>query len=545
MAQVFGDYKRLAGVYLFATQMPEKSREAYVKKMGGETNVLRNWEQIARNGGRQAASIFGVWSALSRIPATNFARQARTILTNLDRNQRAGQLNPFVLQAFRSAAPRTLGEVAAVYGGLFAKNDPAWQTTLSALLSEAVVRFLPNNQRGQFFFLRDQSDILEMVHPGAPARAAVLLDSPAPKDSPIFLRGEAENRGDVVPRRFLEILSGPNRPVFRFGSGRLELAQCIASKANPLTARVLVNRVWLHHFGEGFVTTPDDLGNQSAPPSHPELLDYLASRFMEEGWSIKKLHKKILLSSTYRQSTLNNPPYAEKDPQNRLLWRAHVRRLEFEPLRDSILYIGGKLDLTLSGHPVDLSDGARRTQGRSAAVLNRMGEYRLPFASRRTIYGFIDRSDVVDVLNTFDFANPDMVTGKRYQTTVPQQALFLMNSPLVIEQVRNVVDREAFKAQSTDEDRIRYLYEVFFQRLPTQEEIGYGIEFVAACQTQESTEPNPTVQSSDSIRVKAGQSQKPGNPRKGTPPRKAPKPLTGWQEYAHALLLTNEVSFVN
>src|SRR5439155_4055101 len=133
------------------------------------------------------------------------------------------------------------------------------------------------------------------------------------------IRGEAENQGDLVPRRFLEIVAGPNRPVFKNGSGRLELAFSIITTNNPLTARVLVNRVWLHHFGEGFVTTPDDLGNQSAPPSNPELLDYLASRFMEEGWSIKKLHKLILLSATYQQSSKNNPAYAEKDPFNRLL----------------------------------------------------------------------------------------------------------------------------------------------------------------------------------------------------------------------------------
>src|SRR3954464_7011205 len=165
-----------------------------------------------------------------------------------------------------------------------------------------------------------------MVHPGTPARAPALADLPTPTDSPIFLRGEAENPGAVVPRRFLEVLSGPNRPVFHNGSGRLELAQAIASKSNPLTARVIVNRVWQHHFGEGFVPTPDDFGTQSEPPSHPELLDYLASRFMEEGWSLKKLHKLIMLSSVYQESSADNEKYAQIDPHNRLLWRANIRR---------------------------------------------------------------------------------------------------------------------------------------------------------------------------------------------------------------------------
>jgi mono/diheme cytochrome c family protein len=548
MAAVFGDYKRLAGVYLFATQMPANEREAYLEKSGADSSLLKNWEQIARGGGRPAASIFGVWTALSRIPKDKFAEQARRQLANLDRNNAARQWSPYVVQAFRNKAPRTLAEVAAMYGSLFASNEPAWQTTLSALLSDTVLRLLPNTKRGEFLALRDQSDILEMVHPGTPPRAMVLVDSPTPKDSPIFLRGEAENLGAIVPRRFLEVLSGTNRPAFKSGSGRPELAYSIANKNNPLTARVLVNRVWLHHFGEGFITTPDDFGNQSAPPSHPELLDYLASRFMEDGWSLKKLHKQIVLSAAYQQSSQNNPVFAEKDPSNRLLWRANVRRLELEPLRDSLLQIGGNLDLTVGGHPVDLSEGTHRPQGRAAMALNRLGEYRLPTATRRTVYGYVDRADVVELLSTFDFASPDMPMGKRYETTVPQQALFLMNSPLVIEQVRRVVDRDAFKAQTTDEDRIRFLYELFFQRLPIAEEIRHGVEFVAAFQTPGSvaaqTVPSSTV-------ATGGPVNKQGRPVKGQKasssrnPKSPPKPLNGWQEYAHALLLTNEASFVN
>src|SRR5205085_12654126 len=162
-------------------------------------------------------------------------------------------------------------------------------------------------------------------------------------------------KGETAPRRFLEVLSGPNRPAFRNGSGRLELAYAIVAKSNPLTPRVFINRVWQHHFGEGFVTTPDDFGAQSAPPSHPELLDYLATRFMDENWSIKKIHRLIMLSSVYQQSSANNARYAQTDPNNRLLWRASVRRLECEALRDSMLAIGAKLDLSMWGRPVDLT----------------------------------------------------------------------------------------------------------------------------------------------------------------------------------------------
>ena len=180
--------------------------------------------------------------------------------------------------------------------------------------------------------LRRQMAQLQYADPGSPPCATVLYDTTKPHDSPVFIRGEAENKGEVAPRRFLEILAGPNRPFYRSGSGRLELAQSIISPANPLTARVLVNRVWLHHFGQGIVPTPDDFGNQSDPPSHPELLDYLAAQFMRDGWSIKKLHRVThALQHLSQESSANNPRYAQIDPQNRFLWRANIRqRLEFE-----------------------------------------------------------------------------------------------------------------------------------------------------------------------------------------------------------------------
>jgi hypothetical protein len=528
LATVFGDYKRLTGVYLFATQMPEKDRAAYLVKMGAQTNLVKSWQQITRGGGRQVASIFGLWNALTRIPEARFAIQAPRMLANLDRNERARELNPFVVQAFKTSPPRTLGEAAALYGTLFASTDPAWQTYLTAVLGDAVLRLLPNPKRAQYFALREQSDLLEMVHPGAPARAPVLVDSATPKDSPVFIRGEAENKGDIVPRRFLEALSGPSRPAFKNGSGRLELAQAIANKNNPLTARVMVNRVWQHHFGEGFVATPDDLGCQSAPPSHPELLDYLSSRFMADGWSIKKLHKLILLSATYQESSAPNPAAAEKDPFNRLLARANVRRLEFEPLRDSLLSYSGQLDLAVGGHPVDLSQGIHPPKRGMGRIAGKIPEFRLAGGSRRTVYGYMDRADPMEELNTFDVASPSAPTGKRYETIVPQQALFLMNSPLVVEQVRHIVQRPEFKAQTCDDDRIRYLYTLFFQRSPTDEELRAAKDFMRA------ERQNP----SDRI---------PPAPADGEakPPRKPRAPLTGWDDYAQVLLMTNEAAFVD
>ena len=157
--------------------------------------------------------------------------------------------------------------------------------------------------------------------PAAPPKADVLVDVADPKDYPVLLRGEAQNKGPVVTRHFLSILSpDPKHPIpFRNGSGRMDLARAIASPSNPITARVLVNRVWQQHFGTGFVATPDDLGNQSAPPTDPELLDYLATRFMADGWSIKKLQRLIMLSSAYQEASTDNPQYAETDPDLSLI----------------------------------------------------------------------------------------------------------------------------------------------------------------------------------------------------------------------------------
>jgi hypothetical protein len=416
---------------------------------------------------------------------------------------------------------------------------------MANVFGDALFRFLPQRGRNQFIQLREQSDMLELVDPGAPARAPVLVDGPRPADTPILLRGQVETPGEVVPRRFLEVLSGSNRPKFKDGSGRLELANAIASKTNPLTARVMVNRVWQHHFGDGFVSTPDDLGNQSAPPTHPELLDWLATRFMADGWSVKKLHKLILMSATWQQSSRNNPQYAEKDPFNNLLWRANVRRLEFEPLRDSILSIGGTLDLTVGGHPVDLSAGTRVPQGRGAQAARTLANagVQLSAEPRRSVYGFVDRGDLSEVLNTFDFPSPGTPMGKRYETIVPQQALFLMNSPLVIEQVRNVVNRDAFQDSDSDEKRIQFLYELFFQRPARSDEVRAGQDFVASFQASDAAPPPaPAAQPARGGRGARGAQQAQGRGRGATVVR---LPLTGWQEYAHALLLTNEAVFVN
>jgi cytochrome c553 len=369
--------------------------------------------------------------------------------------------------------------------------------------------------------LKRQLNELDESHPGAPVRAMVLVDSPKAADAAILIRGEAQSPGQVVPRRFLEVLSGPERPTFQNGSGRLELAQAIASPKNPLTPRVMMNRVWQHHFGEGIVATPDDFGNQATPPTHPELLDYLATEFVKQGWSVKAMHRLIMLSHTYQQSSANNPTYAQMDPFNKLLWRANIRRLDFEAVRDSVLAIGGSLDLTQYGNPVELT--------------------KEPFITRRTVYGYIDRADLPEMFNHFDFANPDMTNGKRNETIVPQQSLFMMNSPIVVEQARNLVELSEFEALKTDDERITFLYDRILQRPPSSTELRLSQRFVSSSPAV--LEKPEAVATSPAARQKKGKAK--GKGARVTTVQRNREPLTVWAEYAHALFMSNEATFLN
>jgi len=364
--------------------------------------------------------------------------------------------------------------------------------------------------------------MLDYTNPAVPMHAMVLEDTARGHDSPLFLRGDPGNRTNTVPRHFLSMLSPPNPLIYTNGSGRLELAFAIANRSNPMTARVMINRIWEHHFGMGFVPTPDDFGMMSEAPSHPELLDWLAMNFMTNGWSIKKVHRLILLSSVYQESSEENPRYTDIDPGNRLLWRANIRRLEFEPLRDSLLAIGGLLDTNLYGKPVDLRQN--------------------PNSTRRTVYDLVDRANIADVLINFDFATPDMVTGIRHQTTVPQQALYLMNSPQVINLAKHLVALPEFVDQDDDTARLDFLYERIYQRPPAPEEIQIGLDFVN--QTPIRDDPPPTFAD--------GGGKINGDKVKGAVRQPPPKkyqfnraPLTSWEEYAQALLQANETSFVN
>ncbi len=306
--------------------------------------------------------------------------------------------------------------------------------------------------------LRKKVEALTVTHAGAPARAMVMEDLPSPMEQRIFKRGKPENPGDVAPRQFLGILSPEKREPFKNGSGRLELAQKIASRENPLTARVMANRIWLHHFGFGLVRTPGDFGTRGDLPTHPELLDYLAIKFMDEGWSIKKLHRLVMLSSVYQESSeVVNEKALAADPENRLLWRMNRGRLDLEAMRDSLLAVSGQLDGGMYGRPVDISGTS--------------------WSHRRTVYGFIERQNLPNLFRTFDFASPDATSPQRFTTVGPQQALFMMNSPFVVEQAKGL----AHRTEATGSDaakRVGELYRLAYGRAPTEEEAKVGAEFV-------------------------------------------------------------------
>jgi hypothetical protein len=360
---------------------------------------------------------------------------------------------------------------------------------------EKLGRLLSRADRNKLRTIQQKADTLKANSPAAPPRAMALADAAQPVEPHVFRRGNPANPGEAVPRRFLEVLAGPHRKPFTDGSGRLELARAIADPANPLTARVLVNRVWALHFGKGLVGTPSDFGLRSDPPTHPELLDYLADRFVADGWSVKKLHRLILLSDAYRQRSDDRPECAKVDPENRLLWKFNRQRLDLEALRDGMLAAAGRLDGTVGGPAVDL--------------------LKEPFVPRRTVYGFIDRQNLPGMYRTFDFASPDTHAPQRFTTTVPQQALFLMNSPFALQQAKSLAARPDVAEPSQPELRIDALYRLLYGRAPQPDEVELGVRFIDAAGRERQRPEQPATT------------------------------LTPWEQYAQVLLLANEFAFMD
>ena len=305
-----------------------------------------------------------------------------------------------------------------------------------------------------------------------------------PKDLHVFLRGNTETKGDLVKRRFLKVLAQNEPKSFTQGSGRLELAEAIADPNNPLTARVIVNRVWSIFFGRGLVATPSNFGQLGSLPSHSELLDDLAVRFMENNWSIKWLVRELVLSSTYQQNSQIISRNELIDPANIYLWRMNRRRLSVEQWRDSILAASNNLDRR-GGESLELTDAKN---------------------VRRTIYGRVSRKKLSDILIQFDYPDANVHSAKRSDTTTAIQKLFIINSSFMVEQAKGLAKRITGDSSTTDLTHIQSTYALLYNRQPTREETDLGLAFLRL-------------------------------PAEGK--------LTRWEQYSHALLAANEMMFVD
>ena len=332
---------------------------------------------------------------------------------------------------------------------------------LFRLRGETLERFLSDEKRSSVATLRAELKALEKRRPPDYPFLHGMADSPRPQDARIHLRGSPYQLGEKTPRRFLTVLS-PGEPArFTRGSGRLELAEAIA--AHPLTARVVVNRIWQHLFGQGIVRTPSNFGRSGDAPTHLELLEYLTHRFILNGYSIKALHREILLSATYQlssrdsnRSASNRSAANHTDPDNRLLWRANRRRLDAEALRDSLLFVSGRLDLTVGGASVDLSKDDRR----------------------RSLYGQVRRSRSDALLALFDFPDASLTSEKRSVTNVPLQRLFFLNGDLVWRQAGGLVRRLGGAGKPVGRETIQKAYRLLFCRDASPGEIEAGLEFL-------------------------------------------------------------------
>ena len=318
-------------------------------------------------------------------------------------------------------------------------------------------RFLTGQWKGHLDRMRRELKRLEEAVPEAYPFLHGYRDLEKPKDLQIAIRGDKDNLGKIAPRRFLHVLSEGVPRNFSQGSGRLELAQAIASAENPLTARVMVNRIWQHHFGQGLVRTASNLGRLGARASHPKLLDYLATRFIQSGWSIKALHREIMLSATYTLSSQHQEENAEKDPDNRLLWRANlIQRLDAEALRDTILAVSGKLDRTLGGPSAVLDDDLRR----------------------RTLYTVVSRTKPDPTLAMFDFPNPNSHSAGRSITVGPMQRLYFLNSSFVMDQATALAERLKKEVPDGTQPRIQRAYALLYGRTPTATEVQLGLDYL-------------------------------------------------------------------
>ena len=490
---------RIADYMIHLAKLKNESNPKSVKKIGDRgplrPRAVGRWQEFMKSPATQSHPVWGFLNRFEALPQGTFQEEFKNLLQGPP--EALSNLNPSLVDSLRELTPESIMDVAQAVGkkleGIFNNwkelrkndanatrlpndNDEALRVAFFAtdnpttLNSEQMIALLDQGERNEYNQQLGKIKGVEASHHGSPPRGMVINDKPTPHDPVIFKRGQPGNAGDSVPRRFLQLLSHVDggKP-FTKGSGRFELAQAIANKDNPLTSRILVNRIWQHQFGAGLVPTASDFGARGDKPSHPELLDYLASEFMRDGWSIKRLQKRIMLSATWQQSSEVHRQGETLDPENRLLWHMPRRRLEFEPLRDRLLTATDKLDRRIGGRSVMIHEDA----------------------TRRGLYAYVDREDIPGLLASFDLPSPDASQATRARTTVPQQALFFINAKFVIGQAEQLAATTSTIA-STDE-RLKALYHVTLARDPDELELRMANDFLAASQTASATAAPSTV----------------------------------------------------
>ncbi|MBM3845810.1 MAG: DUF1553 domain-containing protein [Verrucomicrobia bacterium] len=506
-------------------------------------DVLNHWRRYLQETS-ETDPVLGPWIKLSKLAAEDFQVACSNLLRTLDGDngdpsKRKGlhllateppPWNPTVLAALMTRGPRSMLEVADAYGQVFSEAHQSWLKSLLGASLEAApggeiipdedgrhldinssvarqirrhlygagtptavpdreaVHLLNRPVHDNLAGRRGAVHELHLTATGSPPRAMALREDARPQSFHVFRRGNPIDRGSVVEPGFLRAVAGSNKIVFPEGQRRLALAKSLTAPENPLTRRVIVNWVWQHHFGQGLVTPPDDWGTRGNRPSHPELLDYLASMFAEEGWSIQKLQRRILLSAAYAQEGSENHRAREVDPENRLIWRMPMKRLDMEAMLDSLLAVSGELDLTQGGRPFD----------RDAK----------PLTLRRSVYAFVNRDIVPNLSSAFDAANPNACTARRPETVVPQQALFSLNSDFIQDRSRTLGKLAEQAAGGETARGIKHLYSRILAREPDLTELNRMLAFLE--------------------QGEAGKSS-------GLP----------WNAAAHALLAANEFNFID
>ncbi len=521
--------------------------------------VLNRWRDYLKETSANDP-VFGPWVRLGQVAPDQLAAETAKLVQLLKEENgdpakfanmhslsvEAPKWNPRVLDAIEQAKPTSMVELAGAYGRVFAEVHQNWLRALldasleavpgaeiltdedprhaeinsainqqirrhlyepgtpTAMSDEIAVTMLNRTVSDNLSGKRETIHDLHLNSPGSPPRGMVLRESKNPSPDRVFRRGNPLSRGAPVTAHFLTALSTAEPQPFVDGRRRHGLAQAIVDPENPLTRRVIVNWIWRNHFGLGLVRTPDDLGTRGTPPTHPRLLDFLASVFAEDGWLIKQMHRRIMLSDVYQQAAIENAQARQIDPENQWLWRMPRKRLELEAMRDALLAVSGELDTSkIGGRPFDFDSD--------------------PIVPRRSVYGFINRDIISNLASTFDGADPTSCTVKRPATTVPQQTLYALNSDFIQDRAAAVA-KLARAATDNEQQRVHWMYRKLYSRQPEREELDLAIAFVKRSTGQPASDADTAAPNEQDSRA--------GNP-------------DPWAQLAHAMLASNEFVFVD